>query len=173
MATPGIKVTGVKETLQALENFEGNIDSCVRTACWRLGGKIMMQAKNNARSVFTGTPSEAPEPGTPTGRLMGSITMKSNFGQQTAGLKSPAKPGDEIGKPGGAEPLVAVGTNISYSPYVEHGTRKMHARSFLYPAFFAFENDFEAVLRDTIEKKMACQNFNRRLPIFDPEGAWE
>lgn len=175
MPAPSKTLEGLDKTLQNLDHFGLNLASCIRTACWQLGGKIMMQAKNNARTVFTGTPSDAPEPGTPTGRLMSSISMQANFGQQTAGLKSPAKPEDAIGKPGGGpnEPMVAVGTNVNYAPFPEFGTRKMHARSFLYPAFFGLENDFEKTLIHIVEKKAALRNFSQRLPIFDPEGNWE
>jgi HK97 gp10 family phage protein len=175
MPAPHKGLEGLDKAFQNLDHFGLNLASCVRTACWRLGGKIMMQAKNNARTVFTGTPSYDPEPGTPTGRLMGSVTMQANFGQQTVGLKSPAKSEDAIGKPGGGpdSPLVAVGTNVDYAPYPEFGTRKMHARSFMYPAFFGLANDFEKTLIDVIEKKAALRNFNQRLPIFDAEGSWE
>ncbi len=176
MTAPNKGLEGLDKTLKNLEHFEINLASCVRTACWQLGGKMMMQAKNNARTVFTGTPSDNPEPGTPTGRLMSSISMRANFGQQSVGLKAPAKSEDAIGKPGGDgknAPLVAVGTNVEYAPFPEFGTRKMHERSFLYPAFFGLENDFEKTLVDIVEKKAALRNFNQRLPIFDPEGNWE
>lgn len=176
MTAPNKSLEGLDKTLKNLESFKLNFSSCVRTACWKLGGKIMMQAKNNARSVFTGTPSEAPEPGTPTGRLMSSITMRANFGQQTAGLQAPAKDEDAIGKPGGDgkdAPMVAVGTNVSYAIFPELGTKKMHERPYLYPAFFSLEDDFERTLIGIVEKKAALRNFNQRLPIFDPEGSWE
>jgi HK97 gp10 family phage protein len=176
MPAPSKTLEGLDQTFKNLDNLGLNLASCVRTACWKLGGKILMQAKNNARTVFTGTPSDDPEPGTPTGRLMGSITMKANFGPQAAGLNSPAKSDDAIGKPGGDgkdAPTVAVGTNVNYAPYPEFGTRKMHARSFMYPAFFSLENDFEKTLIGIVERKAALRNFNQRLPIFDPEGNWE
>lgn len=180
MAAPNKGFEGLDKTLKNLEHVELNLASCVRTACWRLGGKILMAAKERARKggqgMFTGTPSEDPDPGTPTGRLRGSLTMRANFGQQAAGLKSPAESGDAVGKPGGSgkdDPVVVVGTNVKYAPFVEFGTRKMHERPILYPAFFENEDDFERVFIDTVEKKAALRNFNQRLPIFDPEGSWE
>lgn len=175
MPAPSKTLEGLDQTFKNLDHLGLNLASCIRTACWQLGGKIMMQAKNNARTLFTGTPSYDPEPGTPTGRLMGSVTMKANFGQQTAGLKSPAKPEDAIGKPGGGpdEPNVAVGSNVEYAIFPELGTKKMHSRSYLYSAFFALENDFEKTLIGIVERKAALRNFNQRLPIFDPEGNWE
>jgi HK97 gp10 family phage protein len=176
MPAPNKGFEGLDKTLKNLAHFEINLASCVRTACWKLGGKIMMQAKNNARSVFTGTPSDDPKPGTPTGRLMSSITMRANFGQQTVGLKAPAKPEDAIGKPGGDgkdAPMVAVGTNVDYAIFPELGTKKMHERSYMYPAFFGLENDFERTIVDIVEKKAALRNFSQRLPIFDAEGNWE
>ncbi|MBE3087635.1 MAG: hypothetical protein IMZ71_00725 [Chloroflexi bacterium] len=175
MPAPSKTLEGLDKTLQNLDHLGLNLASCVRSACWQLGGKIMMQAKNNARTVFTGTPSNDPEPGTPSGRLMGSISMKANFTEQSQGLKAPAKSEDAIGKPGGGPdaPMVAVGSNVDYAPFPEFGTRKMHARSFMYPAFFSLENDFEKTLIGIVERKAALRNFNQRLPIFDPEGNWE
>ena len=37
--------------------------------------------------------------------------------------------------------VVRVGTDVKYAPYVEFGTRVMRARPYLFPAFFAYEND--------------------------------
>ena len=37
--------------------------------------------------------------------------------------------------------VMRVGTDVFYAPYVEFGTKVMVARPFLFPAFFAYEND--------------------------------
>lgn len=173
MPAPHKGLEGLEQTKKNLEHFGINLESCVRTACWKLGGKIMMQAKNNARSLFDH----------PTGRLAGSITMRSNFSQQTTGLKTPAKSEDAIGAPGGDgkdKPTVTVGTNVEYARRVEFGfvgkdklgrQYNQAAKPYLYPSFFSLENDLEKELIDTVEKKAACRNFNQRLPIFDPEGS--
>ena len=34
-----------------------------------------------------------------------------------------------------------VGSDVSYAPYVEFGTKHMEARPYLFPAFFSYEND--------------------------------
>jgi HK97 gp10 family phage protein len=176
MPAPHKGLEGLDKTLQNLDHFGINLASCVRTACWQLGGKILWKAKKRCPEKFTGTPSWNPEPGTPTGRLMGSLTMQANFGQQTSGLTSPAKSGDAIGKPGGEgkdNPTVAVGTNVEYAKFPEFGTKKMYARPYLYPAFYEHENEFEKILIGIVEKRAALRNFNQRLPIFDAEGSWE
>ncbi len=173
MSTGNVELEGLGELLKRVDIIGPNLASCVRTAQWQLGGKMLMQAKNNARSAFTGTPSGDPEPGTPTGRLMGSLSMRSNFTSRMSGFKAPAKSGDEIKAPPASEAnqTVVVGTNVEYAQYPEFGTRKMQARMYLYPAFFAFENDFEETLERVIYKKKALTNFNHLLPIFDPAGA--
>ena len=163
------------KVLKNLETMGQNLEACARTACWQVGAKIMYKAKKNAHERFTGTPSFDPEPNTPTGRLAGSITTKANFTDKTVGLKTPAQAGDEINKPSGDKdhPLVATGTNVEYAEHPEFGTKKMHARPYLYPAFFECENDLPATIKDVVEKKAALRNFNQRLPIFDAGGAWE
>ena len=182
MAAPHKGIEGLTETLKNLDNFGMNLASCARTACWRLGGKIMTEAKRNCAKQFEH----------PTGRLMGSITMKSSFGQISSGLSEPAKPEDEVGKPSGTDPTVVVGTNVKYAPYVEFGHvarskqgegsfmgmgvgvgTRVEAKPYLYPAFFANENDFEKTLIDVVKRKKALQYFNTVLPILDPGESWE
>lgn len=34
-----------------------------------------------------------------------------------------------------------VGSDVSYAPYIEFGTKHMEARPYLFPAFFSYEND--------------------------------
>jgi transcription elongation factor len=175
MAAPHTSVKGLKETLKNLENAKVNIESCVRTACWKHGARIMMQAKNNARTLFDH----------PTGRLMGSITTRANFSPKEVGLKSPAQPDDAVNRPGGngkGDPVVVVGTNVEYGRRIELGFvgtdslgRKYNqaAKSYLFPAFFSLENDFDKTIISVVREKQACENFKKRLPIFEPEGSWE
>jgi HK97 gp10 family phage protein len=173
----GAKITGMTETLQNAHNLGFNVKACVRTAVNQQAGTIMTAAKRRAKKqptgVFTGTPSGDPEPGTPTGRLSGSITMASNFSQGVRGLKSPAEASDAVRAPGGdgdASPRVAVGTNTDYAEFVEKGTKKMEPRPYLYPAFFAHENDLPAILKAVVEKKKALSYFKTTLPYFDAGG---
>ena len=177
MPAPSKTLEGLDQTFKNLDHLGLNLASCVRTACWKLGGKILWKAKKRCPQVFTGTPSWDPDPGTPTGRLMGSLTMRSNFSGTTTGFSSPAKQGDEIQSPptdaSKMNPEVVVGTNVEYAQFPEFGTKKMYARPYLYPAFFEHSNEFEKILVDIVEKKAALRNFNQRLPIFDPEGNWE
>ncbi len=37
--------------------------------------------------------------------------------------------------------IMRVGSDVVYAPYVEFGTKHMEARAYLFPAFFAYEND--------------------------------
>ena len=49
---------------------------------------------------------------------------------------------DAIGRPDGPSELVCVvGTNVVYGPCVEHGTSRMRARPYLFPAYFSYEGE--------------------------------
>jgi len=67
-----------------------------------------------------------------TGRLRGSITTDKRYIQKF---------------------LVMVGTNVDYGPYVEHGTKKMDARPYLFPAFFMFEGEIIKDIKKILDKK--------------------
>lgn len=72
-----------------------------------------------------------------TGRLRASITTNWSWsGITRTGVKKPAQSDDGIGKPEANEnELIGVtGTNVRYGPYVELGTSKMEAQSYLRPA---------------------------------------
>lgn len=45
-----------------------------------------------------------------------------------------------------------IGPHMPYAPYVEFGTRKMRARSYLFPAFEEERPKFEAGLKKAIEE---------------------
>jgi phage gpG-like protein len=177
----GAKATGVKETLQNAETMGLNVKSCVRSACWRLAGKIATQAKRNVQTLVI--PKSAG--GTTTGRLAGSVTIAANFSNATAMLGKKAEPSDGLQPPGGNKedsPFAIVGSNVEYARRIEHGfvgqdslgrTYNQSPKPYLHPAFFALENDLPQTLKDLVDEKQALQTFNRRLPIFDPGGAWE
>jgi len=86
-----------------------------------------------------------------TGRLRASISTNwagSGMAEGKTGAKAQA--GDGMPEPPGEKGMVvAVGTNVFYGPYVEHGTQKggpfgtiiMSARPYLYPAYFCYEGE--------------------------------
>ena len=79
-----------------------------------------------------------------TGRLRASISTNWSGSNMNEGKTGPkALPGDGIKRPEGPPELVyVVGTNVKpYAPYVEHGTSKMPARPYLFPAYFMYEGE--------------------------------
>jgi len=175
----GVKMTGVKETLQNAERMGLNLNSCVRTACWRLAGKIATQAKRNVQTLVI--PKSAG--GTTTGRLAGSITIAANFSNAVAMLGTKAEASDGLQPPnsGGKDsPFAITGSNVEYARRIEHGfvgkdrlgrNYNQAPKPYLHPAFFALENDLPETLERVVYEKAALANFKKRLPIFDPSGA--
>lgn len=174
----GAEMTGVKETLENAANMGFNVTSCVRSACWRLAGQIATQAKRNVQTLVI--PKSAG--GTTTGRLAGSITMAGNFTPTVARLNQPAKVEDGLAAPAGGsddKPFAIVGTNLEYARRIEHGfvgkdrlgrTYNQAAKPYMYPAFFALENNFVDTLKRVVEEKAALRYFKNTLPYFDPGG---
>lgn len=78
-----------------------------------------------------------------TGRLRASISTNWSGSNMNEGkTTSPAKSGDGIKRPDGPPELVyVVGTNVFYAPMIEHGTSKMPARPYLFPAYFMYEGE--------------------------------
>jgi len=78
-----------------------------------------------------------------TGRLRASISTNwagSPMNEGKTGRQ--AKSGDGIKRPDGPKDLVyVVGTNVKYGPYIEHGTPKMSAQPYLFPAYFMYEGE--------------------------------
>lgn len=78
-----------------------------------------------------------------TGRLRASISTNwagSSVAEGKTG--SQAKSGDGVKRPEGPKELVyVVGVNVFYGPYIEHGTSRMPARPYLYPAYFMHEGE--------------------------------
>ena len=77
------------------------------------------------------------------GRLRASISTNWAGSTLNEGKTGPkALPGDGIKRPEGPSELVyVVGTNVFYGPYVEHGTYKMSAQPYLFPAYFMYEGE--------------------------------
>lgn len=53
--------------------------------------------------------------------------------------------------------VMRVGTNVKYGPYVEFGTRRMAAQPYLYPAFFAYENEIVKAIGKVLRKNIGLK----------------
>ena len=53
--------------------------------------------------------------------------------------------------------LMRVGTNVFYAVYVEFGTKRMPARPYLFPAFFAYENDIVKAIGRVLRKDIGIK----------------
>jgi len=72
----------------------------------------------------------------------GSTFNRASIKNPSRASENPSQPDDAVGKPDGpAELLYVVGTNVFYTPLLEHGSPKMPARPFLYPAYFMYEGE--------------------------------
>lgn len=144
-----VKMEGVDEVLKKFDTYSEDKQRGIDNALWNVAGKILFQAKNNCRSLFDYAHKRNAD--NPKGRLMGSLTMASTWGKRKR-PDPPAMSGDEIGDPGRSETVrsVVVGTNVVYARRIEFGfygpdkLGRVYAqapKSYLYPAFFSFEND--------------------------------
>lgn len=86
-----------------------------------------------------------------TGRLAGSITWAT--ATRGARVSLAARAGDGVDSPV-RENVVHVGTNVSYAPFVEYGTRFQRAQSFLRRAF---DTEHETV------KQIVAHYLNRQV----------
>lgn len=48
--------------------------------------------------------------------------------------------------------VVYVGTDVVYGPFIEFGTKHMAARPYLFPAFFAYENEIVKAIGRVLRK---------------------
>lgn len=53
--------------------------------------------------------------------------------------------------------IMRVGTNVLYGPYVEFGTKHMEARPYLFPAFFAYENEIVKAIGRVLRKDIGIR----------------
>ena len=53
--------------------------------------------------------------------------------------------------------IMRVGANVFYAVYVEFGTKHMEARPFLFPAFFAYENDIIKAIGRVLRKDVGAK----------------
>lgn len=163
-----VDLEGGKEILEAIDRTRIQLESAARQAVINLAAKILFQAKNNCRTLFR-THAEG---GSVTGRLMGSLTLATSTGKR-AGYQPPRSSRKGSSSPAGFDDTVkvpkteskndfkvVVGTNVIYARRVEFGfvgrdslgrNYNQAGKPYLYPAFFAYEND----LTDEIVKELA------------------
>ena len=48
--------------------------------------------------------------------------------------------------------IMRVGSDVVYAPYIEFGTKHMEARAYLFPAFFAYENEIVKAIGRVLRK---------------------
>lgn len=48
---------------------------------------------------------------------------------------------------------VYIGTNVEYAPYIEYGTSKMKARSYLKPCLADHVDQYEKIIKDELSKE--------------------
>lgn len=85
-----------------------------------------------------------------TGRLRASITYATENAQGTYG--SPHETGDSKLQGSVPQSTVVVGTNVEYAPYVEYGTSKSKAQSFLRKALQENMNTYAEIFENELKK---------------------
>ena len=93
-----------------------------------------------------------------TGRLRASISTNwTNSGLNEGATGGEAKRGDGIKKPNPkyGKFTVVVGTNVFYGFFVEHGTQKMSAQPFIFPAYFTNEGEVIRRVGEILGKKVS------------------
>jgi len=122
-------VTGIPEAIANLKKYQVIKTQAVKDRLKKQAFKVELQAK----AVVA----------VDTGRLRASISTNwpgSNMNEGKTGAQ--AKSGDGIKRPDGPSELVyVVGTNVFYAPIIEHGSSKMRARPYLFPAYFSYEGE--------------------------------
>ena len=129
-------VTGVPEAIANLKKYQVIKTQAVKDRLKKQAFKVELQAKCVVAVDY--------------GRLRASITTnwagsemdRAKIKNPCTAKENPSTPQDAIGRPGGEKELVyIVGSNVKYAPYVEHGTSKMPARPYLFPAYFSYEGE--------------------------------
>ena len=129
-------VTGIPEAIANLKKYQVIKTQAVKDRLKKQAFKVELQAKCVVPFRY--------------GRLKASITTNwSGSSMDRAKITNPCRAKenrsiseDAIGRPDGPSELVyAVGTNVKYGPPVEHGTSKMPARPYLFPAYFSYEGE--------------------------------
>lgn len=140
-----IKVKGVKEALQNIKRYQIVKREAIKLVMKRNAGKIETLAKQSCPVDM--------------GRLRASISTNWAGSHMSEGrTESRAESGDGVHEPDGEKGMThVVGTGVHYGIFQEHGTRKMAAQPFLYPAYYAIEGeivrDIGKVLKKDIKLK--------------------
>jgi len=134
------KVTGIPEVVANLKKYQFIKTEAIKGRLKKTAFKIELAAKEMCV--------------VDTGRARASISTNwagSPMSEGKTGVQ--AKTGDGVKKPDGAKELVlVVGTNVGYAPHIEHGTSKMDARPFLFPAYFMYEGEVVAAIAMIMKK---------------------
>ena len=136
-----IDVTGIPEAIANIKWYQIVKQQAIKDILLEHGFKIESYAKELV-------PVD-------TGRLRASISTNwSGSGRGEGRTDSKAEPGDGVGQPQGKPGMtVVVGSNVSYAPFQEHGTKRMKPRPYLHPAYFMYEGEVVKrvgkVLKDT------------------------
>jgi len=137
-----VKVGGISEAIKNLKRYQ-----FIKTEACKIC--LKRHAFNIERAAKEGVHVD-------TGRLRASISVNwagSSMSEGKTGAK--AEPGDGIKKPSGPKELVyVVGSNVIYAPYQEHGTKRMDARPYLYPAYFMYEGEIVKDIGKIFKKDM-------------------
>jgi len=123
------KVLGIPETIANLKKYQMIKTQAIKDRLKKQAFKIELAAKEGCAVL--------------TGRLRASTSTNWAGSAMSEGKTgSQAKSGDGVKRPAGAKDLVyVVGTNVKYGPYIEHGTSKMSAQPYLFPAYFMYEGE--------------------------------
>jgi len=122
-------VHGIPEVIANLKKYQLIKTQAIKDRLKKQAFKIELAAKE-------GCPVK-------TNRLRSSISTNWAGSSMSEGKTGgQAMSGDGVKKPDGPKDLVyVVGTNVKYGPYIEHGTSKMSAQPYLFPAYFMHEGE--------------------------------
>jgi len=133
-------VKGIPEVIANLKKYQFIKTQAIKDRLKKQAFKIELAAKEQCT--------------VDTGRLRASTSTNwagSSLSEGKTGGQ--AKSGDGVKKPEGPKDLVyAVGTNVKYGPYIEHGTSKMAAQPYLFPAYFMYEGETVAAIAMIMKK---------------------
>jgi HK97 gp10 family phage protein len=106
---------------------------------------IGLQLEGDIKRSISGAGPSIPgaPPGVDTGRLRASISTNWSDSPMDRGkVGGQALDSEGVGKPEkmGGKFTVVVGSNVTYAPFLEFGTRRMPARPFVRPAFDRIKN---------------------------------
>jgi len=129
-------VRGIPEVIANLKKYQIIKTEAIKDRLKKQAFKIELAAKEMVPVKYGRAKASL------TTNWAGSSMSKGKITNPSRRKENPTKADDAIGRPGGAKDLVlVVGTNVHYAPSLEHGTPKMPARPFLFPAYFMYEGE--------------------------------